>query len=90
MSLAEVESLATDALFGAGTRPESAQSMGRAARAAERDGIRSHGLLYVPTYCEHVNCGKVDGTAVPEIIQPRLSAIKVDAKTGFALSLIHI
>jgi len=49
MSLAEVESLATDALIGAGTRPESAESMGRAARAAERDGIRSHGLLYVPT-----------------------------------------
>ncbi|HBD29877.1 MAG TPA: sulfolactate dehydrogenase, partial [Deltaproteobacteria bacterium] len=84
MSLAEVESLATDALIGAGTRLESAKSMGRAARAAERDGIRSHGLLYVPTYCEHVKCGKVDGTAVPEIIQPRLSAIKVDAKTGFA------
>ena len=84
MSLAEVESLATDALIGVGTRPESAESMGRAARAAERDGIRSHGLLYVPTYCEHVKCGKVDGTAVPEIIQPRLSAIKVDAKTGFA------
>ena len=84
MSLAEVESLATEALIGAGTRPESAQSMGRAARAAERDGIRSHGLLYVPTYCEHVKCGKVDGAAVPEVTQSRLSAIQVDAKTGFA------
>jgi (2R)-3-sulfolactate dehydrogenase (NADP+) len=84
LSLAQVESLATEALIGAGTRPESAMSVGKAARAAERDGIRSHGLLYVPIYCEHVKCGKVDGTAVPEVTQSRLSAIQVDAKTGFA------
>ncbi|MDP7046642.1 MAG: Ldh family oxidoreductase [SAR324 cluster bacterium] len=84
MTLAQVESLATEALVGAGTSPESAKSVGKAAQAAERDGIRSHGLLYVPIYCEHVKCGKVDGVAVPEVTRPRLSAIQVDAKTGFA------
>ena len=84
LSLQEVENLATEALVGAGTRLESAQSLARAVMAAERDGIRSHGLLYVPTYCEHVRCGKVDGTAVPEVTQPRASALQVDAKTGFA------
>ena len=84
LNLTQVESLATEALIGAGTLPESAMSVGKAARAAERDGIRSHGLLYVPIYCEHVKCGKVDGSAVPEVIQSRLSAIQVDAKTGFA------
>ena len=84
MSLAQVESLATEALIGAGTRPESAKSVGKAVRAAESEGIRSHGLLYVPTYCEHVKCGKVDGAAVPEVTQPRQSAILVDANTGFA------
>ena len=84
LSLAQVESLATEALVGAGTSPESAKSVGKAAQAAERDGIRSHGLLYVPIYCEHVKCGKVDGVAVPEVTRPRLSAIQVDAKTGFA------
>ncbi|MEZ7974557.1 MAG: Ldh family oxidoreductase [SAR324 cluster bacterium] len=84
LNLSQVESLATEALIGAGTLPESAMSVGKAARAAERDGIRSHGLLYVPIYCEHVKCGKVDGSAVPEVIQSRLSAIQVDAKTGFA------
>jgi (2R)-3-sulfolactate dehydrogenase (NADP+) len=84
LSLEDVEQLATDALVGAGTCPESAQSLARAVRAAERDGIRSHGLMYVPTYCEHVRCGKVDGTAVPEVTQSRASALQVDAKTGFA------
>ena len=84
LTLVQVESLATEALIGAGTRPESAMSVGKATRASERDGIRSHGLLYVPIYCEHVKCGKVDGSAVPEVTQSRLSAIQVDAKTGFA------
>ena len=90
MSLAQVESLATEALVGAGTSPESAKSVGKAAQAAERDGIRSHGLLYIPIYCEHVKCGKVDGVAVPEVTRPRLSAIQVDANTGFAHSAIDV
>ena len=84
MSLDQIEILANEALVGAGTLPESAKSVSKAVRSAERDGIPSHGMLYVPIYCEHVKCGKVDGSAVPELIQPRQSAIKVDAKTGFA------
>ena len=61
MSLEQVESLTVQALTGAGASSESASSMAKAVRAAERDGIPSHGLLYVPTYCEHVKCSKVDG-----------------------------
>ena len=53
-SLEQVESLTVQALTGAGAFPDSASSMAKAVRAAERDGIPSHGLLYVPTYCEHV------------------------------------
>ncbi len=90
LSLDEVEELVVKALLGSGTLLESAQSMGKAVRAAERDGIRSHGLLYVPTYCQHVLCGKVDGNAMPEVIKSRLSSIQVDAKTGFAHPAIDI
>jgi len=90
LSLDEVEELAVKALLGSGTLPESAKSMGKAVRAAERDGIRSHGLLYVPTYCEHVLCGKVDGNAVPEVTKSHLSSIQVDAKMGFAHPAIDI
>ena len=84
LSLEQVESLTMQALTGAGSSPDSASSMSKAVRAAERDGIPSHGLLYVPTYCEHVRCGKVDGNANPEVSSARLSALLVDAKTGFA------
>ena len=84
LNLEQVESLTIEALTGAGASSESASSMGRAVRAAERDGIPSHGMLYVPTYCEHVICGKVDGNANPDVSSERSSALLVDAKTGFA------
>ena len=84
MSLEQVESLTVEALSGAGASPDSASSMAKAVRAAERDGIPSHGLLYVPTYCEHVRCGKVDGNANPDVSTTLSSALLVDAKTGFA------
>ena len=84
LSLAKVEDLARRALEGSGTRSESAASLARAVAAAERDGIASHGLVYVPVYCEHVQCGKVIGNAVPKVEQPSSSAVVVDAGSGFA------
>jgi (2R)-3-sulfolactate dehydrogenase (NADP+) len=84
MTLDEIETLAREALIAAGASPANAASVARSTRLAERDGIRSHGLMYVPIYAEHVRCGKVDGQAVPEVERPRPSAVRVDAKSGFA------
>lgn len=84
MTLEEIETLAFDALVASGTGEASARAMARAARAAERDGIASHGLHYIPIYCEHVQCGKVDGTAVPQVSRPKAGAVVVDAGSGFA------
>ena len=84
MSLEDIETLARDALIGAGATETNAASVARSTWRAERDGVRSHGLMYVPIYAEHVQCGKVDGKAAPVVAQPKLSAIRVDAKNGFA------
>ena len=84
LTLAQVEQLAQSALEGAGASPVNAASVARSTLRAERDGIRSHGLMYVPIYAEHVVCGKVDGIAVPEVTRTRPGAICVDAKSGFA------
>ena len=84
ITLNDIENLTVEALINAGASKISARSMGKAVRAAERDGLSSHGLRYVPIYCEHLRCGKVDGFAEPKVIQSRTSAIQVDAKTGFA------
>lgn len=84
MTLAEIELLSLDALMAAGASRENAAAVARSTMLAERDGIRSHGLLYVPIYAEHVRCGKVDGTARAVVSQPRDGAVVVDAATGFA------
>ena len=84
LTLTDAEDLARGALEGAGTRADSAASLARAVTAAERDGVHSHGLIYVPVYCEHVQCGKVVGSAVPQVERPSNSAVVVDAGCGFA------
>ncbi len=88
LSLDDVGDLATAALVGAGADPDNAASVARSTVLAERDGIRSHGLMYVPIYAEHVGCGKVDGQAVPAVETRRSGSVCVDAQCGFAHSAI--
>ncbi|MBT3557434.1 MAG: Ldh family oxidoreductase [Rhodospirillales bacterium] len=80
----QIETLAQHALEGAGTSTAAAASLARAVAAAEMDGTKSHGLVYVPIYCEHVQCGKVIGDASPQVSRPGVSAVVVDAGSGFA------
>ena len=84
MTLDEIEELARRALEGAGASETQAASVARSTRRAEADGIRSHGLMYVPIYAEHVRGGKVIGDAEPTVERTRPGAIRVDAKHGFA------
>jgi (2R)-3-sulfolactate dehydrogenase (NADP+) len=84
LAIAEIERLAQTALSRAGARPEAARSLAAAIAAAERDGIASHGLAYLPTYCQHLRCGKVVPDAVPLVERPAPGVVTVDAQSGFA------
>lgn len=84
IGLDEVEALALARLQAAGASVAQARPVARSIRAAERDGVRSHGLMYLPIYAEHLACGKVDGQAVPTLSRPRTGAVVVDAGHGFA------
>lgn len=88
LSLNEIEDLAFRALVAAGTSEENARPLAVATAATEADGVASHGLAYIPIYCEHVQCGKVDGKATPIVDQPRPGVVVVDAATGFAHAAI--
>ena len=90
LSLAEIEDLAFRALVAAGTSEANARPLAVATAATEADGVASHGLAYIPIYCEHVQCGKVDGTAVPQVTKPRPSLLVADAATGFAHPAIDL
>ncbi len=84
LSLDAVEALATSVLMRAGASQAAAAAVARSTRAAERDGIRSHGLMYLPIYAAHLRCGKVDPGAVPVVTQTRPGTVRVDAGHGFA------
>ena len=80
----EIEELASNALIASGALETSAKSLAKAVASAEMDGIKSHGLVYLPIYCEHLLCGKVVGSAVPKVEKPAKGAVVVDACSGFA------
>ncbi|MGG7646098.1 Ldh family oxidoreductase [Rhodovulum sp. YNF3179] len=84
LTLDEIEALAFDALIRAGATEANARPLARATADTEADGVASHGLAYIPIYCEHLACGKVDGSAVPRITRPRPGLVVADAGTGFA------
>jgi len=84
LTLDEIEDLSLRALMAAGTSEANARPLARATAATEADGVASHGLAYIPIYCEHVQCGKVDGQAEPVVTRPRPGIVTVDAATGFA------
>ena len=90
LTLSEIEDLAMRALVAAGTSEANARPLAVATAATEADGVASHGLAYIPIYCEHVGCGKVDGQARPVLTHPRPAALHVDAATGFAHPAIDL
>lgn len=90
LSLAEIENLSQRALVAAGTSDANARPLAVATAATEADGVASHGLAYIPIYCEHVRCGKVDGQARPVLEATRPGTLVVDAGTGFAHPAIDL
>ncbi len=90
LALAEIEDLALRALRAAGAAEAQARPLAAATAETEADGVASHGLAYIPTYCEHVRCGKVDGRATPVLSHPRPGIVAVDAATGFAHPAIDL
>ncbi len=80
----EVRRCTVRALVAHGATPESAEAVAAATAAAEVAGVSSHGLAYVPVYCEHLRVGKVDGRADPSTERVRPALLVTDARTGFA------
>jgi (2R)-3-sulfolactate dehydrogenase (NADP+) len=83
LSLDEVEQLSHRMLISSGASALQAGSTARSIRDAEADGLRTVGLSYLPTYCDHVACGKVAGDAVPTLTRPLPATVVVDARHGF-------
>jgi (2R)-3-sulfolactate dehydrogenase (NADP+) len=90
LTLDQVEALSFQVLTGSGANSLQAEPTARSIRHAEADGIRDVGLAYLPTYCEHLRCGKVIGNAVPTVSSPRAATVVVDAHHGFAHAAFEV
>lgn len=84
-----LNALVRRALQASGANVTAAEAMAGAVVAAEMDGIPSHGVAYAPIYCEHVQCGKVNGDAKPQVQAQRAGTLSVDADCGFAHPAIN-
>ena len=73
-----------DALTGAGTAEKNAAYFADAILDTELSGLEGHGFYWLQYYCEHVESGKVDGKAKPQVKKLSPVAFRVDAKRGFA------
>lgn len=80
----EIVDLGERALAACNVSPANATHVARSIAAAERDGQPIVGLSYLPVYCDHAACGKVDGHATPKLDMRTAVAIEIDAGTGFA------
>src|SRR5688500_8528703 len=96
LSWADVERIAREALLASNTSRDNAECVSRSIAAAEADGLRSHGLMRVPAFCEQALCGKIDGHAKPSFELPpegaaaRPGVIRIDARDGFAHPAIEL
>lgn len=84
MNLSDIHTLVSRALQNAGASPLQADATAAALVAAEAQGLASHGVSRVPMYAGHLRAGRVNGTAVPQVVARKASAILVDAGDGFA------
>ncbi len=83
LTLEQVYALSLNALLGSGASALQAAPVAESIREAEAQGIRNVGLGYLPVYCEHLRCGKIDGQAQPQYLEGAPAVVRVDAAHGF-------
>ena len=82
--IAELRTLAAQALRNAGASAPMADSTARALVDAESQGLASHGLSRILQYATHLANGRAVGAAVPSVRKSRGGAVLIDAHAGLA------
>src|SRR5688572_22769519 len=74
--------LAARALRTSGASAVAASAAAKYLVAADAEGLTTHGVARVPTYCAHLKSGRAKGAAVPRLICDAGAACLIDAGTG--------
>ena len=86
----DLQGLVRQALMGAGASAEQAESTARALGSAQAQGLASLGLSRVSMYAGHIAAGRVDGQAVPRVLNGKGGAALIDAGDGFAFAACEL
>ncbi len=84
LTLAEISTLAADALLRAGASEALARSLAGAVVAAEAACKRAVGLAHLPDYLDALDRGRIDGRAEPLLTSPVPALMKCDCGGGIA------
>lgn len=82
VSIDQLRKLASDALRASGASDTAASIAAKYLVAADAQGLATHGVARVPTYCAHLRSGRAKGAAVPRLIRDAGAACLIDADTG--------
>lgn len=83
-TIAQLRTLANQALRNAGASAPMADSTARALVDAEAEGLSSHGLSRIAQYAVHLRNGRADGNARAVISKTKGGAVLIDARSGLA------
>jgi (2R)-3-sulfolactate dehydrogenase (NADP+) len=83
-TIAQLRTLANQALRNAGASAPMADATARALVDAETQGLTSHGLSRIVQYTTHLRNGRAEGKAVPVVRKSKGGAVLIDAHTGLA------
>lgn len=86
----EIQALAQAALIHNGASELQAYATALALVTAQASGLPSHGLSRVAMYVSHLRTGRVQGHALPKILNERPAAALIDADNGFAFPACHM
>ena len=82
ISITELAALAADALRANGASEKMARVTAKYLVAADAQGLGTHGVARVPTYCGHLKSGRANGAAAPRIANEKSAACLIDAGNG--------
>jgi (2R)-3-sulfolactate dehydrogenase (NADP+) len=80
--ITELAALAADALRASGASETMARVTAKYLVAAEAQGLATHGVMRVPSYCGHLKSGRANGAAAPRIVNEKPAACLIDAGNG--------
>lgn len=90
LPLDEAHKLSATILIRHRTSRENAVSVAQALVAAETDGQTGHGLSRLLSYAAQAGSGKVNGEAVPRVVERAGAAVRIDAASGFAFPAMEL